>query len=81
MAFDYKYTSNSMFPYATGYCGVFPKGLENRRVGEGSLIIEEDYIIFVKSGTPDEIKDRFIKEYAEYYAKKKMAQMNGIDND
>ncbi len=67
------YRTKSLFPYAEGYYAIFPRGLENREVGGGSVVIEEEYIIYFKSDTPQEIKDRFVKDYAEYYAKEKLS--------
>lgn len=70
--FENNYNSKPMFPYASGYYAIFPKGLEkNRKVGAGSLIIEEDYLIYFKPDTPEDIKQRFIKDYAEYHRKQK----------
>lgn len=65
------YLSKDPFDYASDYCMVFPRGMENRDVGEGSIVIEDEYIIYFKKGTPEDIKERFIKDYARYYAKKK----------
>lgn len=65
------YRSETLFPYADGYYAIFPRGLEDRDVGEGSIVIEDEYIIYFKKGTPEDIKERFIKDYARYYAKKK----------
>lgn len=76
--FSDKYPEKSLFPYADGYYGFFPRGMEDREVGGGSLHIEEDYIIYFKKNTPEDIKRRFIKEYREYYLKKKKEQLNGI---
>lgn len=70
--FENKYRSESLFPYASGYYAIFPKGLEkNRKAGAGSLIIEDDYLIYFKPDTPEDIKQRFIKDYAEYHRKQK----------
>lgn len=65
------YRSKPLFPYADGYYAIFPKGLENRDVGNGSIVVESDYIIYFKPETPDDIKQRLIKDYAEYYKKEK----------
>lgn len=62
-----KYSAKPPFPYADGYYGIFPRGMEDRDVGGGSLHIEEDYIIYFKENTPEDIKQRFIKDYAKYY--------------
>lgn len=69
--FEEKYNSKPLFPYAKDYCMVFPKGLEkNREVGAGSLVVEDDYLIYFKPDTPEDIKTRFIKDYAEHHKKK-----------
>lgn len=65
------YRTEPLFPYATGYYMVFPKGLENRGVGEGSIVVEDEYVIYFKPDTPENIKQRLIKDYAEYYKKEK----------
>ena len=66
-----KYSVKSIFLYAEGYYAIFPRGIEiNRNVGEGSIVIENDYIIYFKPNTPQEIKERFIKDYAQYHREK-----------
>lgn len=60
------YRSSPLFPYATGYYMVFPAGLK-RNVGKGSIHETKDYTIYFKPDTPDEIKQRLIKDYAEYF--------------
>lgn len=62
-----KYEGKLMFEYASDMYMVFPKEMLGRDVGEGSLHIADDYIIFFKPGTPEDIKQKLIKEYAEYY--------------
>ena len=52
-----------LFEYAAKYCMVFPKGLEkNREIGQGSLVIEDDYLIYFRPETPENIKQRFQKK-------------------
>lgn len=65
------YSSKMIFSYAAGLYAIFPRGLENREVGEGSIVVENDYIIYFRPETPEEIKQRVIKDYAEYHAKSK----------
>lgn len=65
------YRTESLFPYAEGYYAIFPRGLENKKIGSGSIVIEEEYIIYFKANTPQKIKDRFTKDYADYYTQKK----------
>ena len=60
------------FDYANGYCSVFPKGLEKQfKSGKGHIVLEDEYIVVVNNDTPKEIEQRFLKEYAEYYAETK----------
>lgn len=61
------YSSKPLFPYANGYVLILPRGQEKRDFGKGSIVIEDDYIIYFKPDTPDEVKIRFVKEYAEHY--------------
>ena len=71
--FQNNYNSEPLFQYAMNFCMVFPRGLEkNREIGSGSLIIEDDYLIYFKPDTPEDIKQRFIKDYAEYHNKQKL---------
>ncbi|MCI8604424.1 MAG: hypothetical protein HFE79_09830 [Ruminiclostridium sp.] len=65
------YRTEPLFPYADGYYGIFPRGMENRDIGKGSIVIESEYIIYFKPETPDDIKQRLIKDYAEYHKKEK----------
>lgn len=65
------YIEHDPFEYASKYCMVFPKGLESRYDGVGSVVAEDDYIIYFVPDTPEDIKQRFIKDYAEYHAKEK----------
>lgn len=65
------YSTEPSFPYAEGYYAIFPRGLESGKVGNGSIVIEKEYIIYFKANTPQEIKDRLAKDYANYYAQKK----------
>ena len=65
------YPSKHIFSYADDYCGVFPRSFEKRDHGKGSIEIADEYIIYFKPETPENIKQRFIKEYAEYNRKRK----------
>lgn len=61
------YEANYRFAYAEGCC-VFPKGfIEKRRFKDCEIHSEADYDICFKQDTPEDIKQRFIKEYAEYH--------------
>ena len=60
------------FEYANGYCSVFPKGLEKHfKCEKGHIVLEDDYIVVVNNETPLEIEQRFLQEYATYYAETK----------
>ncbi len=73
MAYCDSYKSEPLFPYAIGYCAIFPAGFK-RDVGKGSIHETKDYIIYFKPDTPEDIKQRFIKDYADYFAK------HGVDD-
>ena len=75
-----KYPAKLPFAYASEYLyGVMPKGiLDDREPGKCIVHKEEDYTIYFKENTPKDIKQRFIKDYKEYYLKKKEEQLNGI---
>ena len=69
---NYPAKSDNRFEYADGYCSVFPRGLEKKfNSGKGHIVLENDYIVVVNNGTPKEIEQRFLKEYAAYYAETK----------
>lgn len=65
------YRTEPLFPYAEKYYAILPPALKNNEVGKGSIVIEDEYIIYFKPDTPENIKQRFIKDYAEYHAKEK----------
>lgn len=67
------------WPYINGYAMVFPKGFEkNRKIGAGFIVAEEDYTIYFTPDTPEDLKQRFVKDYAEYYAQKKEERRQGL---
>ncbi len=66
MTYCDSYKSEPLFPYAIGYCAIFPAGFK-RDVGKGSIHETKDYIIYFKPDTPEDIKQRLIKDYAEYF--------------
>lgn len=78
--FENKYPAELPFAYASKYlCGVIPKGiLDDREPGKCIMHKEADYTIFFRENIPEDIKQRFIKEYREYYLKKKEEQLKGI---
>lgn len=62
------YPANDRFAYARGCFMVFPKEFMEKRGFTGCDVhFEDDYGIYFKPNTPDEIKQRVIKEYAEYH--------------
>lgn len=71
--------------YINGYAMVFPKGFEkSRKIGAGSIVVEEDYTmeedytIYFTPDTPEDLKHRFVREYAEYHAQKMEERRQGI---
>ena len=71
------YRTKPLFPYAENYYAIFPKSMKDNQVGKGSIVVEDVYIIYFQPNTPEDIKQRLIKDYAEYYEKQKQ---NGIWN-
>lgn len=66
------YRTKPLFQYADGLYMILPPGIEkNRQIGEGSIVVEKDYVIFFKKETPEDVKQRLIKDYAEYHKKEK----------
>jgi len=67
------------WPYINGYAMVFPKGFEkSRKIGAGPIVVEEDYTIYFTPDTPEDLKHRFVREYAEYHAQKMKERRQGI---
>ena len=66
------YWLNDPFEYARGYYGILPTGLPDHFYsGDGENVFAEDYVICFKPNTPEEIKQRLVKDYAEWYRKEK----------
>lgn len=67
------YRTQSLFPYAEGYYSVMPSGLAERFYPEETerKHIADDYVICFALNTPNDIKQRLIKDYAEYHKKEK----------
>lgn len=65
------YRTTPLFPYADGYYSVFFRGIEKRNVGKGSIVVENDYVLYFVPDTPDDIKQKLVKDYAEYHRKEK----------
>lgn len=65
--------------YINDYAMVFPRGFEkNRKIGAGSIVIEEDYTIYFMPNTPEDLKQHFVREYAEYHIQKVEEQRRGL---
>ena len=69
-------STNFPCPYAKGLFHVFPKGFEkdgnkDRDIGEGSIEVCNDYVIYFKPGVSQETKSRIIKDYGEFYNKRR----------
>lgn len=60
-----EYRSEPLFPYATGMFWIFPTGFR-KDWDKGSIHETKYYTIYFKEGTPEDIKQRVIKDYAEY---------------
>lgn len=71
------YPINDPMEYAWEYCSVFPKGLPFR-VDKGTTIEIDDYMLFFVENTPEDIKQRIVKDYTEYFAKIKADEAAGI---
>lgn len=77
------YTSKPLFPYADGMFMIMPPGLPDRfyPVEETRKHITDDYVICFNLGAPEDVKQRLIKDYAEYHRKKLEEQLSGIYKD
>ncbi|MGN0556316.1 MAG: hypothetical protein ACI4IV_00550 [Acutalibacteraceae bacterium] len=65
------YSSKPLFPYASGYVLILPTTMKDIELHGGSIVECDEYIIYFKPETPEEVKTRFVKEYAEHYAERK----------
>ena len=64
------YLQDQPFPYAEKYYMILPVEFARNHERDGWDVIEQDdYSICFKPNTPDDIKERFVREYAEYYKK------------
>ena len=63
------YRTESLFSYADNCYAVFPPVPfdERKQPTEGSCVFTDNYTIFFEEGTSDEIKNRLVKDYAEFY--------------
>lgn len=67
------YRTKPLFPYADGVYAIMPPGLPDRFYPEEKdrVHVEKDYVICFDKGVSDDIKQRLIKDYAEYHKKEK----------
>lgn len=67
------YRTKSLFPYAEGMYSIMPSGLESRFYPKEAerKHVTDDYVICFVSNTSEDIKQRLIKDYAEYHKKEK----------
>ena len=66
------YSKEHPFPYAEKYYMILPvEFARTHEKGEWDVIEQDDYSICFKPNTPDDIKERFVREYAAYYQKMK----------
>lgn len=56
----------------------FQRVLRKAVIGAGSIVVEEDYTIYFTPDTPEDLKHRFVREYAEYHAQKMEERRQGI---
>ncbi len=73
------YRKEPLFPYANHCFAIMLPNLPVRfyPTEEDRIYRTEEYVICFDKNTPDEMKERVIKDYAEYYEKQKQ---NGIWN-
>lgn len=74
------YTSKPLFSYADGMFMIMPPGLPDRFYPNEKTRkhITEDYVICFNPDVPENIKERLIKDYSEYYHKKREEEFSGI---
>ncbi len=64
------YHNEHPFPYAKDYYMILPKEFAKKHERGGWEVIEQDgYSICFRPNTPKNIKERFVREYAEYRLK------------
>lgn len=68
------YTREPLFSYAEGFYMLLPSGLPKRFYkGDGEYVFTNDYVIYFKPDTPEDIKNRLIEDYSKYVANKKVS--------
>lgn len=67
------YKTVSDFPYADGYYMIMPPGLPSNFYPEdpNRKHVTDEYVICFQKNTPEDIKKRLIRDYAEYHKKEK----------
>ncbi len=66
------YRTEPLFPYINGYLlAILPKTMKNIDKTNCSFVECENNIVYFKIDTPEEIKTRFVKEYAEFLKSEK----------
>ena len=67
------YSSKLICPYASEYYMVFPAAFyDEKRVGGGSVdFFDKDNFVYFRPDTPEDIKQRVVKDLKEYYAQKR----------
>lgn len=67
------YNPKPILPYADDYYGVLPPGLPENFYPKDpkQRHAEEDYVLCFNENVSEDMKQRIIKDYAEYYRKQK----------
>lgn len=67
------YRTEPILPYANYCYSIMPSGLPEHfyPLEDDRKYVFEDYVICFDKGVSKELKQRIIKDYAEYYAKEK----------
>lgn len=67
------YRIKPLFPYADGMYTIMPPGLRENFYPEeeNRKHITDDYVICFNGDVPEDIKQKLIKDYAEYHRKEK----------
>ena len=73
------YRDKSLFSYADGCYSIMPSGLPERFYPqeESRKHIEKEYVICFDKGVSEDIKQRLIKDYKDYYVLKKSSGIYG----
>lgn len=65
------YRTEPLLPYANHCYSIMPKGLPEHFYPQEAVrkYVSEDYVICFDEGVSENLKQRIIKDYAEYHAK------------